>query len=248
MIQPYYTSTDSHIVVVGGNSGIGKTTIAELLKAKVHVYSIDISEAPKEIGNEHFHYYTCDPLNIADLRKTVGLIAQKTKVLSGLICLSGTIKHFKPILSQSSEEWQEVFDISFKSCYNSCKTFIPLLQKSPQAAIVNMSSGLAFGGMANYGPYTNAKAAINSLSKTLATELAPTIRVNTVAPGAVDTPFIKDKEGKTRINLEAYKSIVPLGSLAKPEEISQLILFLMSEGASHITGQCIHINGGALMI
>lgn len=248
MLKPSYSSSDSHIVVVGGNSGIGKATISQLLQANASVYSIDISSTPTDISGENFHYYTCDPLKLDELRQIAGRIAEKAPSLTGLICLSGTIKHFKPILSQAPEEWQEVFDISFKSCYNACKVFTPLLQKSQQAAIVNMSSGLAFGGMANYGPYTNAKAAINSLSKTLATELAPDIRVNTVAPGAVDTPFIKDTSGNTRINIEAYKKIVPLGSMAKPDEIADLILFLMSEGASHITGQCVHINGGAMMI
>lgn len=134
-----------------------------------------------------------------------------------------------------------------KSCYNATRAFVPLLQKSESSNIVNMSSGLAFGGQANYGPHTNAKSSIISLSRTLATELAPTIRVNTVAPGAVDTAFIYNKKGKTRFDRNCYNAITPLASMAQPEEIAEVIVFLLSEGARHITGQCIHVNGGAMM-
>jgi len=110
-----------------------------------------------------------------------------------------------------------------------------------------MSSGLAFIGQKKYGPYSAAKAAVVSFSKTLAAELAPEIRVNTVAPGAVDTDFIYKEDGSTRFDKEAYKKMVPLGEMAKPEEIGSVILFLLSDGASHMTGQCLHVNGGAGM-
>ena len=118
-----------------------------------------------------------------------------------------------------------------------------------------MSSGLGFGGMKNYAPYSAAKAAIVSLSKTLANELAPTIRVNCVAPGAVQTAFLSGglghggKIGKTakRVDLAAYKKLVPLGTVATPEEIAAPIMFLLSEGAKHITGETLHVNGGAMM-
>lgn len=248
MIVPSYQAKESQIIVVGGHSGIGQRVTDLLLRAGATVFSIDIVESIQESKHENHHYYQCDVLKTTEMNLLAEEIAKQSACITGLVCLSGTIKHFKPILEQSQEEWQEVFDISFKSCYNACRAFATLLQKADNASIVNMSSGLAFGGMAQYGAYTNAKAAINSFSKTLATELAPNIRVNTVAPGAVNTPFIRDKTGSTRIDIEAYERMVPLGSMAEPDEIAQLILFLLSGGSSHITGQCIHINGGAMML
>lgn len=248
MLQQSYQSQNTHIVLVGGNSGIGKASARKLLQANAQVYSLDISEAPKDIKHDNFHYYRCEPTDISSLSQTADQITQRNSSIQGLVCLSGTLKHFKPILEQSLEEWQEVFDISFKSCYNACKVFAPALQESEKASIVNMSSGLALLGQKNYGPYSNAKAAIISLSKSLAAELAPAIRVNSIAPGAVNTNFLRDKEGNTRVDLEMYQKLIPLGEIARPEEIADLLLFLLSNGSSHITGQCIHINGGAMMI
>jgi len=69
--------------------------------------------------------------------------------------------------------------------------------------------------------------------------------VNCVAPGAVNTSFLKKEDGTTRVNLDNYKKLVPLGHIAQPLEIAHVIMFLLSDGASHITSECIHINGGA---
>lgn len=246
MININYKAEGSHIVIVGSESTIGKALRIMLIAADAIVYGVDINDESKVEQTESYHYFKADPLQFESL------IDIKAKLpcdqIHGLVCLSGTIKHFGSVLDLNEAQWQEVFDISFKSCYNACKAFAPLLTKAAKASIVNMSSGLAFGGQANYGPYTNAKAAINSFSKTLATELAPTIRVNTVAPGAVDTAFIYDEDGEMRFNKERYLQIVPLKSLATAEEIAHLILFLLSSASSHITGQCIHINGGAMMV
>ncbi len=246
MININYKAQDTNIVIVGSESTIGKALQKMLISAGVNVYGIDIVPESEIESSDTYHYFKADPLNLQALAEIRSKIP--TKQLDGLVCLSGTIKYFGSILELDESQWQEVYDISFKSCYNACKAFAPLLQRSAKASIVNMSSGLAFGGQANYGPYTSAKASINSLSKTLATELAPTIRVNTVAPGAVDTAFIYDQDGNMRFDKERYLQIVPLKSLATSEEISDLIMFLLSTASSHITGQCVHINGGAMMV
>lgn len=248
MLTATYQAKDAHIVIVGGQSGIGKALIPKLLEANARVFSLDISEPPTEFEDQNFSYHRCRPTDLEEMQAMAEEIGRSSPKLTGLVCLSGTIKHFKPMLEQSPEEWQEVFDISFKSCYNACKVFAPGLQAADKASIVNMSSGLALLGQKNYGPYSNAKAAILSLSKSLAAELAPGIRVNSIAPGAVNTDFLRDKEGKTRVDLEMYQKLIPLGSIARAEEIADLIMFLLSEASSHITGQCIHINGGAMMV
>ena len=111
-----------------------------------------------------------------------------------------------------------------------------------------MSSGLAFGGMKKYGPYATAKSSINTLMKTLANEWAPMVRVNSVAPGGIDTKFLINEQGTHRIKKEQYIQVVPQKRLGRPDEVASTILFLLSDASSHITGQCIHINGGALIL
>ena len=208
MININYKAPDTNIIIVGSESTIGKALQKMLISAGANVHGIDIVSESEIERTETYKYFKADPMNIRELEE----IKSKIPIdqIDGLVCLSGTIKYFGSILELDESQWQEVYDISFKSCYNACKVFASLLQKSAKASIVNMSSGLAFGGQANYGPYTNAKASINSLSKTLATELAPSIRVNTVAPGAVDTAFIYDTEGNMRFDKERYLQIVPL--------------------------------------
>lgn len=245
MIEIKYTGENKSVIVVGSNSGIGQALINELLIAKVKVFGLDIQEE-SSIENNLFQYFCCDPKSeesIIAVKQNLESISNK---IDGLVNLSGSIKNFKTLAELSKEEWLETYDISFQSCFNSCKFFQDLLLASPKASIVNMSSGLAFIGQKNYGPYSAAKAAINSLSKTLAVELAPSIRVNTIAPGAVKTAFLDKEGGGTRIDEAAYNKMVPLGSMAMPEEIASVIIFLLSDGASHITGECIHVNGGVM--
>ncbi len=247
MIVSNYKAIGASIVIVGANSGIGIALTQQLLQAGATVFGIDIQDKSAYQSAHQLQYYKANPLMVEELKDALVSIKKGCNSIQGLVNLSGTISQFEHIEDLNFEAWEETYDISFKSCFNASKVFIPLLRNSAHAAIVNMSSGLAFIGQKNYGPYSAAKAAIVSFSKTLAAELAPKVRVNTVAPGAVDTNFIYKEDGSTRFNKERYTQMVPLGALAKPEEISSVILFLLSSGASHMTGQCLHINGGAGM-
>ncbi len=242
-----FQAVPSNVLIVGANSGIGQALIQQLLDVGATVFGIDIQKESKTSISKKYRYFGATPLDPQKLSEVAQNIGAQTAHIDGLVNLSGTIRKFKPIAALTLEEWDETYDISFKSCFNSCRIFLPLLKGSPKAAIVNMSSGLAFIGQKNYGPYSAAKAAILSFSKTLAAELAPQIRVNAVAPGAVDTDFIYKEDGSTRFNKEAYLKMVPLGTMAKPTEIGSVILFLLSESAAHMTGQCLHVNGGAGM-
>lgn len=247
MIKAVYQKTRSNVVIVGANSGIGTALLKLLLDAGVTVYGMDVQQKAQLVNNKNYTYYCVDPLSLYAMEKVGARIAEKISSLDGLVNLSGTITQFKPITALDFKEWNETYDISFKSCFNSCKVFASLLENTKGSSIVNMSSGLAFIGQKNYGPYSAAKAAVISFSKTLAAELAPKVRVNTVAPGAVDTNFIYKEDGSSRFDLEMYQKMVPLGAMAKPEEIASVILFLLSDGACHMTGQCLHVNGGAGM-
>jgi len=243
MIKVSYQGDHNAVIVVGGNSGIGQALSRLCLQSNIKVIAIDIQE---ESSLEHpaLSYFQADPLvkdELSNLLQSIQVISQN---VCGLINLSGTIQYFDTIEKALSTDWDDTFDISFKSCLHSCQVFSNLLKNQKGAAIVNMSSGLAFIGQKKYGPYSAAKAAIVSLTKTLAKELAPNIRVNSIAPGAVNTPFIYGSDGSTRFDLEGYKSRVPTGDIAQPYEIAHVIMYLLSDGANHISGECVHVNGG----
>lgn len=248
MLKVGYQTSEFNVAVVGSNSDIGHAVIQQLLKSGATVFGMDIQVAGRLDNSASFKYSKVNPLVQEELEIVAKEISANANALHAIINLSGTVAHFDSFENMTAEQWQLTYDISFKSTYNSCHAFLPLLKKAAQGAIVNMSSGLAFGGQKGYGPYTTAKAAVVALSRTLATELAPKIRVNSVAPGAVDTNFIYQEDGTTRFEKPIYQKITPLGQLAKAEEIASVLLFLLSDGASHITGQCLHINGGSMMV
>lgn len=247
-MEMIYEATGLSYVVVGGNSDIGQATIALMLDSGAKVFSIDIQKKSRNKVSDRLQYYYCDPKRDLELQKIGHEIFSLSSSINGLVVLSGTINHFKPVLELSAEEWNDTYNISFLPCFHACKIFTPFLQQSDASAIVNMASGLGFVGQKNYGPYAAAKASIISLTKTLATELGSSCRVNSVSPGAVDTQFILQEDGSSRFDKKIYENITPLGNLAQPVEIASVIMFLLSKAASHITGQSIHVNGGAMML
>ncbi len=246
---------NKNLLIIGGCGGIGQALMAAALESKLKVAVFDLKRTikkyppPKEVLA-----YKTDATQKKDLKKAIKALMKKWKGIDYLVNLVGFITEFNSIENYSEPGWEEMIDGNLKSLFLGTQISIPHLRKG--GAIVNMSSGLGFGGMKNYAPYSASKAAIISLTKTLARELAPNIRVNAIAPGAVQTAFLSGGLGHggvpgkaaKRVDLEAYKKIVPLGTVATPAEIAAPILFLLSEGAKHITGQTIHVNGGALMI
>jgi 3-oxoacyl-[acyl-carrier protein] reductase len=119
--------------------------------------------------------------------------------------------------------------------------------------VVQIGSGLGHFARPGYGPYAIAKAGIAALTRQMALELAPDIRVNTVAPSAVDTAFLRGGTGRSsedaplRLDLNAYEANIPMRRVAVPSDVTGPILFLLSDQARYITGQTLHVNGGAFM-
>jgi NAD(P)-dependent dehydrogenase (short-subunit alcohol dehydrogenase family) len=117
-------------------------------------------------------------------------------------------------------------------------------QKS--GAIINISSDIAFSGDAGRSAYAAAKAGILGLTRSLALELAPSsIRVNAVAPGRIATPRVRANYSDTEWQAAAKR--IPLGHAGEPQDVAEIVAFLASDAAKHITGQTIHVNGGRIM-
>jgi 7-alpha-hydroxysteroid dehydrogenase len=143
----------------------------------------------------------------------------------------------------SSEEWDAQLDLNLKAVWTGCTVAARLIEAG---AIINLSSRAAHGGHVRNGPYSAAKAAVNSLTETLALELAPRIRVNAIAPGPVATSNLLESVGLTEDQSDDVLKYfpVPLKRLGTPEDIGAAAVFLASPASSWITGQCLYVTGG----
>ena len=141
--------------------------------------------------------------------------------------------------SMTDEQWRQSIGINLDGVFLTCRAMIPHLRAG--GAIVNVTSMAAHRGSYQHSHYAAAKGAVLSFSRSLALELAPAVRVNTVSPGLIETEMIKHRMG-----IEGQKIVEPtaLKRLGQPAEVARVIAFLCSDWASFITGETIHVNGG----
>jgi 3-oxoacyl-[acyl-carrier protein] reductase len=157
------------------------------------------------------------------------------------------------LASTSLETWQDVIHGNLDAAFYISRSVLPFLHRSDRASLVHIASGLGAWARPNFGAYGPAKAGIILLTKQLALENSPSVRVNAVAPGAVDTAFLRggtgrsDEQGASSLDPASYGQVVPLGRIAVPEDIVGPVMFLLSEASAYMTGQTLHVNGGTYM-
>jgi 3-oxoacyl-[acyl-carrier protein] reductase len=242
---------DCTIVITGSASGIGYETARQFIEQGATVVGADYDEkALEEAGGklgERFIAQPCD-VSVGDqIARLSELVEDRFGRLDVLVNNAGRGRFVVPEEMQE-EDYHYHYDVLVKGPMLLVKHFIPLLRKSTNPSILNVSSSAARHEYSNHFLYSTAKAAIEKFTYHLVRDL-PGIRANTILPGWVDTP-IYDKAGLSREEIEAvFESVlpkIPCGRIGKPEDIANCILFLSSEKASYINGACIIIDGGYL--
>ncbi|MDW8190855.1 MAG: 3-oxoacyl-ACP reductase FabG, partial [Pseudobdellovibrionaceae bacterium] len=164
--------------------------------------------------------------------------------LDGLVNNAGVTSD-SLFLRMKSEDFEKVIRINLVGTFLVTKACVKVFLQRKRGSIVNVSSVIGSIGNAGQANYAASKAAIEGMSRSLAAELASrNVRVNCVAPGFVETDMTTSLSEKHR---EELLKRIPLGRVAQPEEIAQVIGFLLSDSSSYITGTTIHVNGGLLM-
>ena len=232
------------VVVTGAAGGMGGA-VARLFRSKgFTVIGLDLK--PSENTD---HSFVGDVYDEKIWEEITGFIGSNKLEVSSLINIAGR-NYFDKIEEASLDQWRDMFDVNVLGMVIGIKHLTPFLKKSHNATIVNMSSISAHIGSVGYAAYVATKGAVDSLTKSLALELAPNIRVNAVAPGWIETPFtveglnLADDPVAYRKNVENMHALKRVGTA---EEIASVIYFLTSEESSFITGSVLTADGGYLI-
>ncbi len=236
-------------VVTGGNSGIGLATAKRLHDegARVAISGRSqktLDEAVKIIGKDVLAV-KADVTKLADLDKLYGAVAEKFGKIDVLFVNAGVAK-FAPLTAVDEAHFDEMFDINTRGAYFTIQKAVPHLNTG--ASIILNTSVADEKGIQNGTVYAATKAALRSFARSVAAELVELgIRVNTVAPGPIETPIF-ERTGLPKEAIEEFAkgvlSKVPMKRFGKPEEVAGAVAFLASSDASYITGVEINVDGG----
>lgn len=234
-------------VVTGGNSGIGYSSAKRLKEQGANVIitgrsAEKVHAAATELGVKGI---VADVTDLMQIDNLVGQIKEEFGAIDILFVNAGIFMP-APIGQISEENYDLQMDINFKGAVFTVEKFLPILNEG--ASVINLSSIAANTGMPNTAIYAATKAALNSFTRTAATELAPRkIRINAVNPGPITTPIF-EKTGMPQDQLEGFaeamQNRVPLKRFGQPEEVANLVTFLASDDSAFISGTEINIDGG----
>jgi len=245
---------DKRVLVTGSSRGIGLEIARNFLhegarviissRGKNRLEQIE-KELIAEYGKKNISTFVCDHSNIDDVKILFKNIEKQYFGLDIVVSNVGDGRSVSDALPDD-EQWKKTWNSNFESTLQTARTFLPML-KGSQGALLFVSS---IAGMEAFGAptdYSTAKAAIIALAKNMARKLAPSVRVNVIAPGNVyfkgGSWDEKIQQNKKRVD-EIIKSTVPMNRFATPQEIADSAVFLCSDRASFITGATLVIDGG----
>jgi NAD(P)-dependent dehydrogenase (short-subunit alcohol dehydrogenase family) len=234
-------------IVTGAAGGIGGEVVAQLRAVGASVVAEDIDPAVEELADDGTAVLCADAARADSARAAVALALERFGRLDVVVNNAGRFL-LKPIVETTDEEWDGLMTTNVRSVFVHCREALPHLIEHGGGAIVNVSSISGVVGLPSQGAYCATKGAIAQITRQLAIEhAADGVRVNAIAPGAVDTAFV-DAALAGAPDLQAARGDIgashPLGRMASPREIARIMVFLASPASSFMTGAVVMADGG----
>jgi len=236
-------------IVTGGSSGIGFGTAKYLAERGVRVvlWDIDGERLPETAGKAGaVSWNTVDVVSEASVQSAMSNVEQRHRRLDILVNCAGIPGNQARIDQYALDDWQRCLAVNLTGTFLCCKHAVPLMRQNGYGRIVNLSSMSGRQGTPRSPAYSAAKAGVIGLTNALGRELVDTdIRVNCIAPSAIETEFFQIVP---KARLDAARALIPLGRLGRVEEAAAMIAFLASEECSFSTGAVFDLSGGRAAI
>ncbi|MEC7929342.1 MAG: 3-oxoacyl-ACP reductase FabG [Pseudomonadota bacterium] len=232
-------------LVTGASRGIGKAIAKKLKADNYEVLGTATSVSGVDtLNSDGIEGYLLDLNSKDSIDSFWSQLESDNKTISVLVNNAG-ITRDNIILRMSDEEWSDIMSVHLYGTFQLSKRALKMMLKNKWGRIINISSASASIGNRGQSNYAAAKAGVEAFTKSLAKEVGRRdITINAIAPGFISTDMTENNKG---VNADYLVKEIPLGRFGEPEEVASLISFMCSDGASYITGQTIHINGGLYM-
>lgn len=247
---------DKVVIVTGGALGIGRA-VAEIFAergASVAILDWDetagteAAESIKQNGGKAM-FQKVDVSNSGNVQLAVEAANSVFGRIDSLVVSAG-IQRYGTAVTTDDAQWDEVLNVNLRGAWNAAKSAIPFIKQSGGGTIVNVSSVQALASQQNVLAYTVSKHGLLGLTRSMAMDFAKdNIRVNAVCPGTVDTPMLKwaaSLDPNPQSVYDACNAMHPLGRIAQPREIAEVVVFLAHESSSFVTGAVWTVDGGLL--
>ncbi|MEJ1977953.1 MAG: glucose 1-dehydrogenase [Acetobacteraceae bacterium] len=240
-------------VITGGSSGIGLATAKRFVDEGAYVFitgrrQSELDKAKAAIG-KNVTTVRGDVQNLADLDTLYETVRAEKGVVDIVFANAGFIEHAQ-IFDLSEAHYDKTMDINVKGVVFTVQKALPLMTRG--GSIIVVSSIINVKGVPAHGTYAAAKAGVRALVRTWTQELkGKGIRVNTLSPGATETPIIRgqfDTDGAAEEAKKVFASMTPLGRIGRPEELAAAAFFLASDESSYITGIDLPVDGGLAQV
>ncbi|HEY4202526.1 MAG TPA: glucose 1-dehydrogenase [Devosiaceae bacterium] len=240
-----------HVLVTGGSRGIGAATVAKALSEGARVSILDLDEEAgrafaQSLGDPATLFLAQGDVRSADdIARVHDEAVARLGPVTGLVNNAGRNSYADPV-AMTEQQWDEVFSVDLKSAWLCARVVLPGMIAARKGAIVNIASVHADHTFIGYFPYAAAKSGLVGLTRSLALEVGQhQIRVNAISPGWTETALVAEYFSRHPPEMrQKVLAAQPMGRIARPEEIANCIVFLLSPEASFVTGANWRVDGG----